>query len=1148
MTPEDDPLLHDREARRAIREDLDATLVVEAAAGTGKTTELVRRVVALVLHGRARLSGIAAVTFTEKAAAEMKLRLRTGLERARAGEGSAAGARQDIERALAELEEARITTIHGFCADLLREHPLEAGVDPLFQVAGDEARAIYAEVFDAWFAEVVEGAPSITGRGVGLRRVLRRRRRDPRAEGPRELLLEAGWRLVMDRDFDAPYTRAPVEREARIDEVLTELTVLAELAGQAIDPTDFLAQNLLHVRRFVEELRCREELRGGARDHDGLEAELRDLVARAKFHWKGRAGGLFAKGNAIVDVRRRRDATHAKLRALLDDLDAALAAELREDLRPLVEAYVSRMARSGRLDFLDLLVRTRDLLLRRPEVREKLAARFSHVLVDEFQDVDPVQAEILLLLASRGPCATSAWEADVAPGKLFVVGDPKQSIYRFRRADIAVYERVKAHLVDGGARVVLLSRSHRADPSIQRAVNAAFHRAMQGDGQARYVPLLPTRAPISTRPTLVALPAPRPHGDRAFVSKWTIESSYAEATGAFVAWLLGESGWTVREGEREVPIAARHVAILLKNLSSGRDDLARPYAEALESHGVRHVLVGGRGFHEREEVRVLRNALAAIERPDDELSVYATLKGPLFAFTDGALLSSKTALGGLAPLRTTAPATMTDEAREVWDALSTLRRLHRARNRRPVADTLLELLGETRAHATFANWPSGEQALANALRVVDLARRFETRGAPSFRAFVERMEEDAEARAREADTPLVEADTDGVRMMTVHASKGLEFPVVVLATPSVDATHERPSRYVDTARRLSAIPLAHAIPRDLRERAPEVQARDREENVRLAYVAATRARDLLVVPTVGCSYKGEEDSWVACLREALRPSRGQRPREAPGCPAFGSTTVLDAPERDFPTLAPDRPGCYTSPDGFDFVVWDPGTLALGARPREGVREELILRADKGETNVRQGLADHEAWRASREARISRASTPSIVTARVTDAAKAMACAAVAREIAPGRAEDRPAGTRFGTLVHAILAEVPLDADGATVARVTARVARLLAATADETTHATKAVIDALGTDTLRAARRATDVRREVWAGTRDGGEVLGGVVDLAFFDGEGWIVVDHKTDRAVPEPGGPYDAQVTLYAEAIARATRQRATPRLLFV
>ena len=224
-----------------------------------------------------------------------------------------------------------------------------------------------------------------------------------------------------------------------------------------------------------------------------------------------------------------------------------------------IAAYEVLKGKAGRLDFLDLLIKARDLIRDSAAVRCELQRRISHFFVDEFQDTDPLQAEILLLPADDP--GQRDWRAvRPAPGKLFLVGDPKQSIYRFRRADVALYEEVKERLRHVGAEALHLSTSFRSPPSIQSFVNLAFAPAMAADmegSQAGYVPLESSRPEIIGRPTLVALPVPRPYGDFGKVVNWRIDKSFPEAVGDFVSWLVKESGWTVEEDGGAVPMEAK---------------------------------------------------------------------------------------------------------------------------------------------------------------------------------------------------------------------------------------------------------------------------------------------------------------------------------------------------------------------------------------------------------------------------------------------------------------------------------------------------------------------------------------------------------------------------------------------------------------
>ncbi len=1147
------PLVDDR-ARARIDGDFDTTLIVEAAAGTGKTTALVRRIVAAIAAGRAQLERIVAVTFTELAAGELKLRLRAELERARAAVSPASQAAGHLAAAVPQLEEARIGTIHSFCADLLRERPVEARVDPLFEVAPEDvAGQLLRRAFDRWLEEQL-AAPS-----EGVRRILRR---VGERGTPRDLLLAAAEDLVRWRDFPTPWRHVAFAREAEIDGILDEMAQLGEWAARG-DTDDFFTKSLAALAQVAGEVRRREAVR--ERDYDGLEAELTACLREKHWRWTGftrvRAG--FPK----VELRARRDALGGRLRAFADAAGADLAPRLRDELWSVVERYERLKERAGKLDFLDLLLLARNLLRDNPEVRRDLQARFTHMYVDEFQDTDPLQAEILLLLAADDSSAGDWAAVRPVPGKLFLVGDPKQSIYRFRRADVGLYESVKRRLVEAGAVVEHLTVSFRAVPEIQAAVNAAFalRMASGSEHQAGYVPLAPFRRSHPSQPSVVALPVPAPYGDYGKIVDWRIDDSLPDATAAFVDWLVRESGWTVSERERpgeRVPIAPRHVCVLFRRFRTFGDDVTRRYVRALEARHLPHVLVGGSAFHAREEIEALRHALAAIERPDDELMVFATLRGPLFAFGDAALLAFRERFSSLHPFRRLSD-DLPSALVEVAEALAVLRDLHRERNRRPIAETIGRLLDATRAHAAFAIWPTGEQALANVSRLIDLARRAERSGVTSFRAFVDRLFDEAE-RGEASDAPIIEEGTGGVRLMTVHRAKGLEFPVVVLADLTAKEAPGEPARSTDPRRRLCAMRLAGCSPPELLEQREAEQAREREEAARILYVASTRARDLLVVPAVGDERR---EGWLATLNPVIYPEEARRRQPesvaAANCPAFGLDSVLQRPER-----APGReravaPGLHRPEAGTHRVVWwDPGVLRLGVEESVGLRQQKLLEADERGGRAEQGIQAHAAWQAERRRIRDAGAEPSVRVETATGRALAVVTGGPAARpvagIAPAavervrRVRQRPRGTRFGTLVHAVLAMIALDADREAVAAVATLQARLLGASAEEQAAAVEAVGRALAHPLLRRAAAAAVVgecRRETPLAVRlEDGTLVEGVADLAFVDraaqAEGettalptWIVVDFKSDADLAPRLAEYRTQVGLYALAIARAT-----------
>ncbi len=1155
----------DQRVRDRIRDDLDTTLIIEAAAGTGKTTALVSRIVAVVASGRSELDRIVAVTFTEKAAGELKLRLRAEIERARHGDPDPQ-ARTRLDNSLRQLEEARIGTIHSFCADLLRERPVEAAVDPMFEVAAEDASgAIFNAAFDRWF----EGA--LAAPGEGLRRILRRPDVTDR-EGPRPLLRAAAQELKEWRDFDTPWRHEPFARDREIDALVDEIAALGALAAEG-DPEDWLRRALEKLSRPIAEATRLEAVRD--RDYDALEASLLRLLRGNDQHWRWRGAGERFGALPRAAILERREALRHRLTDFRDRAGASLAPLLRDELWPVVGIYGELKERAGRLDFLDLLLTARNLVRDNAAVRAELQARFTHIFVDEFQDTDPLQAEILLLIAADDPAETNWLEVRPRAGKLFIVGDPKQSIYRFRRADVALYQEIKRRLLERGAALEYLTVSFRATPDIQSMVNAAFApmMAVESPTQPQYAALEPYRERYPEQPAVVALPVPHPYSKYGRITNWSIEDSLPDAIAAFVKWLVDQSGWTVTEREtpdRRVPMRPRHVCILFRRLNAYGRDVTRPYVRALEARHVPHVLVRGGSFHLREEVETIRNALAAIERPDDELAVFATLHGPLFAITDGALLRYREAFRSFNPF-SRLPEDLPAPLREIADALGVIRSLHRGRNRRPLADTISRLLAATRAYAGIAIWPTGDQALANVMRLMDMARRYEAMsGATSMRGFVEDLEERAE-REEAGEAPVVEEGTEGVRIMTVHRAKGLEFPVVILADITCHETAEEARRFVDPERRLCAQRIAGQAPRELLDHAADEMRRDQEEAVRLLYVAATRARDLIVAPVVGDE---RHAGWIGRLSAALYPApreaRAPVERHPAGCPEFRSELAGVRPDNAYTRSAGVTPGLHRAEAGTHQVVWwDPSMLQLDARETMGLRQSKLLEADARGERSERGIGEYEAWRSRREEILAAGSVPAMLVATATELSLAQAAqplpeaAQIEIERVP-RTADRPRGKRFGTLVHSILGYIAFDAAPGVIATQAEFFGRAIDATALEIAAAIATVTAALEAPLMRRAAAAAIVRREVplllklapAAASADSvivqPSVVEGVADLAFVEHRAgaarWVVVDFKTDFDLERRVTEYRAQLAVYLRAIGQASAMPVVGYLLLI
>ena len=667
---------------------------------------------------------------------------------------------------------------------------------------------------------------------------------------------------------------------------------------------------------------------------------------------------------------------------------------------------------------------------------------------------------------------------------------------------------------------------------MQSFVNAAFRAVMTGDAvrcrpTTSHLRRIDPRSQISRR--IVALPVPEPYARR-YVSGRSIEQSLPDAVGALRR--LDRQSERV-EGDRAQRQRRRSrsprstSACCSGGSSAGKTDVTRAYVEALEARGIPHVLVGGRAFHEREEVEAIRAALTAIEWPDDELSVFATLRGPFFAIGDEELLEWAHRFGRQDRLKLRARRssirfacqrcsmrrrlTRSRTCEPIARALRLLRRLHVQRNyvqrddraeggptggrlSGGVSGTLQELLAATRAHVGFALRTGGEQALANVLHITELARQYEMGGGISFRGFVEELRVAADT-AQASEAPILEEDSDGVRMMTVHKAKGLEFPIVILADMTCRISRPDAGRWIDPTAPSVRCSLGGWTPADLLLHGYEEAARDKAEGDRLAYVAATRARDVLVVPTIGDEVF--EGGWLDPLMPATYPSPFARATvtAGPGCPAFPSRdSVLTRPDGDPARPMTVPPGMYKfslpagdesevvsrespsseprasafanlsavasakaeatadkpSPGSYSVVWWDPHVLALDADSGYGLRRDDLIVKDGKPADVAARLAEYRAWQDASHAARSAGRTPSLRIRTATTAAADRAFdhpgAPEIDVVAITRSTERPFGPRFGALVHATLATVPLDASESTIAAVAAAQGRILLVT------------------------------------------------------------------------------------------------------
>ena len=1080
---------------------------VEASAGTGKTHTLVTEIAAAIESG-VPIDRIAAVTFTHAAAGSMKVRVRQELER-----------RKNQGEALRSLDRAFIGTIHSFCAHLLRQRPVEACVDPDFgELDEPNARTLFDGVFREWLAA------KLNNPGPVLRRALSRLAwsEERSAEGPVEKLRDAAWRLAEWRDYDAPWEIRDIDRHASMLSLFERLKKLEAMLRVSKRATDPLARCLRPVQESRHRIRIAKE--ADAADPDEVENELLSLKFRVKYFETNQGYGDWGGGIQRAQIVAAWIDLNDAIEAFRAEADADLASRLRTELWQVVEHYQRAKRRSGSLDFQDLLIYARDLV-RHPEACRDLQNRYDRIFIDEFQDTDPLQAEILLSL-----CANDRGDKAGKTGKLFVVGDPKQSIYRFRRADARQYRRIREDLLSGGLDNRHLQEGRRSTAALHAFVNAAF--ADMPDA----LPLTGGVPSPENQPSVIALPMPYLHGRRNKSPKVAAQHA-PDTTAAFVDWLLHTSKWTVRADRDNTrrAIRAEDVCILFRKTVSYGNDLTQEYVRALEARGIEHVLVGSKSFHRREEIGTIRAALRAIEWPDDELSVYAVLRGALFFIRDSDLFKFRQQYGHFTPFFK-APDDLEVNFAPIAEVLTLLKALHRARNYKPPAEIIRRLLDAARAHIGLAFHSGGERRLANVYRLCDLARSFEVSRPASFRSFVEFLDHEYEL-GEQSEAAVLEQQAGGVQLMTVHKAKGLEFPVVILADMTTHATQRGGSdRYVEPAGRLCAQKLCTWAPWELRDNQDQEEAEDRAESVRIGYVAATRAKDLLVVSASGMG--PWEESWLTPVYGALYPEKENwgTPETYPYLNTHGRATVLDFPP-DNAAAVSIRPGMHQTA-GNNHVFWfDPKMLPQAGQSLLGLHRGEML--DGTELQRQGGLAAWNRWRDTRAAIITSASQPTVRTvlaskARVTPEADQIEFQVITVD-SEGR---RPKTRNFGRLVHALLESW----DGSAADRIAELHGRRIGATEREVIVAVTVARAAMLHPLLNPAR-AVQVHREYPISVSlASGEIVEGVIDLAWSDGKSWTVIDYKTGRA----GSKYKTQVQLYALALQRATGLPARAVLL--
>lgn len=884
------------------------TLLVEAGAGSGKTSIMAGRVTLMIVSG-IDPAMIVAITFTEAAASELRLRIEEFLREIADGRcprdlaavfpaGVPADAALGAKAGLARFDRLTATTIHGFAQGLLKPYPLEAGVDPGATIADPEIAAMaFDEAVDGWMrdrlnedapsflASLFEAAPTSAARTV--REVAYAMRRTHGLLAP-----AVAW-------SDAPYERVCAAMEAFVAQFPETGNIPEELRTRTIGFKKMLAA----TAAVPEDGVCWCLAWSPAEEVVTKSAGTFYAKACAKNRWDPVATaagwGKVEKAARIAAMESAWDEVRNAWSAMKEHAAAVAARRLTEEVSEALALYRNWKRASALLDFDDLLVKARDLLRSNDPIRRKLGQKYARILVDEFQDTDPLQTEIVWRLCGDPVDATleayANWKAyRLRPGSLFLVGDPKQAIYRFRGADVQAYLEAKGLIAAGAGEILTISVNFRSTEKILARVNTIYGPVLDAAaGQPGFTALTAFRT--DDGPDVCGLPVEIPDSildARGNPNADGVRLCEARAVALFLQHVIGSMDIPAKGGGT-------------RKAEPGDIALLAPagtafwiYEAELDRASIPVAAQAGKGFLNRQEVLDLTQLSRALSDPRDSLALGAFLRGPVLGFTDEEILDAMAAIPGEGRKRLKITmdlaALPAGRFRDAMERLQVLRRMAGRTTPFQVLSAAVEIF-RIRAVLGIRHPRSVERSLANLDAFRALSRAWDTRG---LKAFADEMRRRRDEGTRQAEG-RPDRRSDAVSVVTMHSSKGLEWPIVVpinMATTIV----ERSGPVLGPDGLLFSL-LGHEVPGyDLaNQREGAERARER---ARLLYVADTRARDLLVIPIH--SKEGSRPSWC----KVCKPRTDQLPSfdltrldpemparaAAPGCPQDEPAFLADA--------------------------------------------------------------------------------------------------------------------------------------------------------------------------------------------------------------------------------------------------------------
>ena len=844
--------MSDSENRKLIADDLDSNIMVEAAAGTGKTTGIVGRMVNLIATGRCQIENLAATTFTRKAAAELRERFQAKL-RQELNSDRPDGELDRIKTAIDRIEFAFVGTFHSFCSLMLRERPIEFGVEPGFrEIDPAEAKLLCEQAWQAFLDELYSTGREKLDRihSLGLKtnelktcffkflefRDIHQWPHDLPAQFDLEATKREVRAYVEDMRLLIPFFNAPADRGT--DETMERYEKIL-LASDNIDwdrNADFFNFLELFDSTSIKTIQKYWHDKAVAKREKTRYHDVRQNTVGPAFQWWG----------------------HYRYEFLIGLL--ANASVIYETIR----------SATGGLDFQDLLLHTAKGLKETESLREYFQKRFTHVLVDEFQDTDPLQAEILAYLTSSDNSQTD-WKSCIPlPGSLFVVGDPKQSIYRFRRADIVTYKQVKQIFEQSGGKILSLSRNFRSEQSICDWVNPIFGDLL-GANETKYSP-----AAVDMEHGRNGVS----EGELSGVHKLVIQDGLNKQADA-VPWEAEQIAKYISLAIAEKKTVARTESEFRQGKSSHVEpgdfliivrgkELLHHYSDALDQLGISNTVTGSRAFKNIAELKTIYDILLAVDDSKNPIPYVSILRGELFGFGDADLYELKR-LGGRFSYTSPIPTGLTPELQSRFEGVN--KRMAKYRNwirNMPFASAFEKIASDIGLLARCSSHLDGDIVAGGFLKAVEWirAQSWDFDSAIDMITFLKDLID-----STETDTcSVLPPDSSSVRIMNLHKVKGLEAPIVFLACTFGKGSYP-PEFHVDRSEEVAKgyLAIEKVIGKGFRKKRrsiatpadwvtyseEEVLFGNAEEN-RLLYVACTRAACQLVVST---SSKDQYSPW-----------------------------------------------------------------------------------------------------------------------------------------------------------------------------------------------------------------------------------------------------------------------------------------------